>query len=267
MSVKNSVERLKSKLLSVGCLPGEFATITAKGIPLNVKASPLKHHGFDRSADADMIPFIEIADGALVAFWISVSPAAIVAIDAHGEPPRIVAKDFQNFLRALSNSKTGVEDIDLDFLNITIPGYSELPSRSGVAALQKRLDKWAVANRSNQEPDRSSNAEAIRKQCHVIAKRMIRDGCSKVYNSRSMYWSMDYKVLRSKAGFQVTYLDYGKWFSVPEEYELVSVIEKLVERLKDPKLKKFDLCITKHGIVSVNDDSQLVLVPPGMKFD
>jgi hypothetical protein len=267
MSDRKSVDRLKAKLLSIGCLPIEFAAITAKGIPLNVRWSPLKDYAFDQSADLEMIPFIEVADGTLIALWLSTSPPSIVAIDAHGEAPRIVAKDFPNFLRALSNSQTGVEDIDLDFSNMIIPNYSTLPSRTGVAALEKRLQKWVVAHSSNQSPIRSEKAEAIRKRVHAIAKQMIREGRSNVYKARSVYWAMYFKVSRVKAGFQVTYLDLGKWLSVPDEYDLVPVVEKLIELSKDPKLRKFDVTITKEGIVEVNKGTQLVLIPPGMKLD
>jgi hypothetical protein len=38
--------------------------------------------------------------------------------------------------------------------------------------------------------------------------------------------------------------------------------EDLLSLMKDPKVRKCELAVTKDGIVSVDNDRQLVLVPP-----
>ena len=59
----------------------------------------------------------------------------------------------------------------------------------------------------------------------------------------------------------IQYLRYGKWYDVPEKYKFAVYIAELLLMVKNPKLWKFDLVVTISGIVSVNNDTQIVLLP------
>ncbi len=73
---------------------------------------------------------------------------------------------------------------------------------------------------------------------------------------------MDFRVKRARTSVQIEYLDYGKWYVLPSEYGLESMIADLFDLMKDPRARKCELTVTKDGIVSIDDDRQLVLVPP-----
>ena len=262
MATSKAIDRLKRKL-SIGRNPPiEFALVTSNDLPLTIAWSSLKPYGLNKSAELEMVPFIRVADGSLVAIWFAIDPPAIVVLDAHGEPPRIVAKDFPNFLRSISASKTGVPDIDEDCVDISIPRYTARPSRAGITALQKKLDAWSQENSSLEQPRKGRDSEALRKCLHKAVKQMIHNGLSKIYTARDYHWDMNFEIKRTRSGLQVQYLDYGKWYDVPTRYDLRSIAEELLTLVKNPKLRKYELVVTKDGIVSVDKDRQLVLVPP-----
>ncbi len=261
MVTSKAIDRRKRKIPSGRQLPGEFKLFASNDLPLTIGWSSLKSYGLRKPAELELVPFIRVADGTLVAIWFGTEPPAIVVLGAHGESPRIVAKDLPDFLRLISASKTGVPDIDEDCADMSIPGYCERPSRSGITALQKKLDAWSKRNSSLEQPRKDHDGEALRKRTHTAVKQMIRDGLSRVYTARD-YWSMDFQVHRLRTGVQIRYLDYGKWYDVPAKYNLELMMEDLFTLMKEPKVRKCELAVTKEGIVSVGNDRQLVLVPP-----
>jgi hypothetical protein len=263
MATSKAIERLKRKLSTERNLPVEFDVVASSDLPLTIAWSSLKPYGLNKSAELEMVPFIHVADGSLVAIWFAIDPPAIVVLGAHGERPRIVAKDFPNFLRSISASQTGVPDIDEDCADISIPLYTARPSRAGITALQKKLDAWSQENSSLEQPRKGRGSEALRKCLHKVVKQMIRDGLSRIYTARHYHWHINFEIKRKRSGLQVQYLDYGKWYDVPTRYELRSIVEELLALVKNPKLRKYQLVVSKDGIVSVDKDRQLILVPPG----
>lgn len=243
-------------------LPAGFTALLSASLPIRVGWSSLKSHGLLKSAEQEMVPFIHIADGSLVALWFAVSPPAVAHIDVHGESPRVIAKDFPNFLRAISASKTGVADIDDDCAEINIRRFAGKPVRAGVAALQRSLAKWVSEHTSIVEPNDSPDAEVLRKRLHSVARHMIRDGLSAVYKLRHDYWDMDYRIQRKRNALSIEYLDYGEWHAVPSKYDIVSLVTSLLSIVKNQKLRKYEMTVTKDGIVSVDDDKQIALLPP-----
>lgn len=121
MVTSKAIERLKRKLSIGRNLPVEFDVVASSDLPLTIAWSSLKPYGLKKSAELEMVPFIHVADGSLVAIWFAIDPPAIAVLGAHGEPPRIVAKDFPNFLRSISASQTGVPDIDKDRQLVIVP--------------------------------------------------------------------------------------------------------------------------------------------------
>jgi len=261
MVTSKEIDRLKRKIPIGRQLPSELKLIASSDLPLTIAWSSLREYGLTKSAELELVPFLQIADGSLVAMWYTTDPPAIVIIDAHGQSPLVVAKDFPNFLRSISASQTGVPDIDEDFAGVSIPGYCGRPLRSGIAALQKKLDAWAKKSSSLEQPTNGHGVEVLRKRTHTAVKQMIRDGLSQVYTLRD-YWSMSFQVKRVRNGVQIRYLDYGKWFDVPAKYNLELMMEDLFTWMKEPKASRCQLTVTKDGIVSVDNDRQLVLVPP-----
>lgn len=130
--VKSSpIDRLERKLPRGRQLPREFKLLASSDLPLTIGWSSLHEYGLAKSAELELVPFLRIADGSLVALWYITEPPAIVVVGAHGEGPRVVAKDFANFLRSLSACQTGVPDLDEDFAGFSIPGFCARPSRTG----------------------------------------------------------------------------------------------------------------------------------------
>jgi hypothetical protein len=105
-------------------------------------------------------------------------------------------------------------------------------------------------------------AEALRQRVHRIAEDMIRDGRSKVYTLLSPWWSMTFKIQRNGDDLSLTYLDYGAWFPVPLEYNLVKEVEALLKFVRHTDRQQYELSACTAGIVSVGPNKELVLVPP-----
>lgn len=261
MATSKAIDRLKLKLPPGRQLPSELNFIVSNRLPLSIAWSSLKPYGLKKAAELELIPVIHVADGSLVALWYATDPPAIVFVGAHGESPRVIAKDFSNFLQSISTSKTGVPAIDEDCADTSVPGFTVSPSRSGIPTLQKKLDAWTKKNSSLQQPRCGSDTESLRKRIHRTVKLMIRDGLSQVYGSRD-YWSMHFRVKRVRTAIQIQYLDYGKWYAVPADYDFESMTADLLELMKEPKARRCELTVTRDGIVSIDDDRQLVLVPP-----
>ena len=245
-----------------GCkLPTGFKAFLAADIPVRVAWNGLEPYGFCKSAEQEMVPFIAIADGSIVALWYSVKPPAVVLIDGHGEPPQVLATDFPNFLRSISASKTGVSDIDLDCAEISIPRYNAKPSRAGRAALQRKLVQWSNNFSAMVEPSQSDKSDDLRVKIHQTVSKMIRDGLSKVYTPDHS-WTMNLRIQRKRDGLKIEYLDYGKWYDVPKKYKFERHASDLLSLVKNSKPRKYDLAVTYYGLVSVDRDKQLLLMPP-----
>ncbi len=85
MAMSKAIDRLKLKVPPGKELPGEFSLITSNRLPLTIAWSSLKSYGLKKSAELELLPFIQLADGSLVAVWYTAAPPAIVFVDAHGE--------------------------------------------------------------------------------------------------------------------------------------------------------------------------------------
>jgi hypothetical protein len=260
MPAPNTINRIRRKLPADARLPNEFEILAATKLPLKIAWSSLRAYGLSKTAEKVLIPFLQLADGGLVAFWYVVSPPAVVYIDSHGDPARIIAKDLSNFLRSISHSRTGIADIDEDCADISITGYEAKPSRSGLTALQKKLNAWCESNSALQPPSNTKESERLRKRIHKVASQMVREGLSKVYKSRSE-WSMSFEIQRTRSDFAVRYLDYGKWYDVPVHYGIESLVREMYALIKNPTIRKCALDVTKDGLVSVDRDRQLLLTP------
>jgi hypothetical protein len=92
---------------------------------------------------------------------------------------------------------------------------------------------------------------------------MLSDGRSKVYNLSSTRWSLKFRIQRDGDGLAITYLDYGEWYAVPAKYKLAKEVEMLLKLVKHKRRAQYDLSTSSSGIVSIDRDRELLLMPPG----
>jgi hypothetical protein len=90
-------------------LPERFDEFLQAEPPFDVEWNSLKPYDLQRSAEKEVVPFLHLPDGGLVAFWYHATSPAIVYISGHGEL-RVIARDFDNFLRGLNTRSTGLPD-------------------------------------------------------------------------------------------------------------------------------------------------------------
>ncbi|HPH64886.1 MAG TPA: hypothetical protein PLF40_04045 [Kofleriaceae bacterium] len=212
-----------------------------------------------KAAATTLVPFMRLGDGGVVAFWFATARVpAVVHFDSEGGR-RVVAANFDDFLRRCAQHKTKVDDLD----EADQPAWSRrgggraLPS---LTTLQKQFGVWCAAHSALQPATVSASSERLRKQLHAVARTMIRDGLSKVHTPRS-YWSMSYAFKRTATEVAVTYLDYGKYYPVPSTYTLAPLVGAMLALCKNRKLQRGEFEITKDGLVSVERDRQLLLEP------
>lgn len=255
-------------------LPAKFETYLELEKRYRVQWNDLDAYGLKPTACGQAFPFLRLADGGLVALWYHAASPAVVHIGGHGEL-EVIAQSFADFLRGIKTRCTGLADFDEDEeAPPTIAGVTGMSKRDRVSALQLRLKEWYQAHTSLLKPLVSPDAEALRQQVCGIAEGMIRDGRSKVYkpavlapDASPSWWAMQFRLSRDGVKFEIEYLDYGEWYPVPKKYGLVPVVASLLALVQDKEREKYELAVISAGIVSIDRDRQLVLVPPGMKFD
>jgi hypothetical protein len=215
-----------------------------------------------KSASLSLLPFLRLGDGGVVAFWfVQPKKPAVIHFDSEGGQ-RVVAATFEDFLKRIAKQKTGVGDFDeAELPAIKPPRTLALTS---LAAIQKRFAAWCADASTLQAPTVSNASEVLRKQLHQVARRMIQNGLSKVYTSRD-YWSMDFRFERTAGAISISYLDYGQYYPVPSAYAMEPLLQQLLPLCRQRNLKKGELVITKDGLVSVDRDRQLVLLPPKLR--
>jgi hypothetical protein len=242
-------------------LPAHFADFIRAKPPYRIEWNDLDIYDLKPSAAESAVPFINLPDGAVVALWYHAASPAVVHIGAHGERG-VVARDFEDFLKGLAAGSCGVPDLDGDgpFRVAGITGKARKPP----AALQKKFEAWFKKHSALLEPLNTQETESLRQRVHEIAKSMIRDGLSKVYTLSSTWWSMDFQIKCTKANLTISYLDFGAWYPVPDKYKLEQEVVELLKLVKDTGRRHYELSTCSPGIVSIDRDRQLVLVPPGM---
>jgi hypothetical protein len=242
-------------------LPARFDDFLRAKLPFRVEWNDLDAYGLKPSATMEAVPFLRLPDGGLVALWYHAAEPAVVHIGGHGEL-KVVASDFDNFLRGIGARCSGLPDIDEGEESFYVPGVRGKPNGARVASLQEKFDKWFKQHTSLLEPHRSPETEALRQRVHKIAENMIRDGRSSVYTPSSPWWSMSFRIERVGDDLSITYLDYGEWHSLPTGYELAEEIAALFKLVKNKERLRYELTACSAGIVSIDRDRELILVPP-----
>jgi hypothetical protein len=241
-------------------LPGRFDDLLRAKHPFRIEWNDLNAYGLKSSATKEAVPFLRLPDGGLVALWYHAAEPAVVHIGGHGEM-KVIASDFECFLKSIGARCSGVPDIDEGEESFSISGVGGSPNRKALPVLQKKFDEWFKQHTSMLEPSKSPEAEALRKRVYKIAQDMIRDGRSKVYSLSSPWWSKDFQIERAGDGLSITYLDFGEWHPVPSKYKLAEVVGALLKLAKNKNRRRYKLSVCSAGIVSVDRDRELVLVP------
>ena len=241
-------------------LPARFDDFLRASLPFRVEWNDLGAYGLKPSATTEALPFLRLPDGGLVALWYHAAEPAVVHIGGHGEL-KVIASDFDNFLKGIGARSSGLPDIDEGDERFSVPGVRGKPNTAGLPALQDRFDKWFKQHTSLLEPSAAPGAETLRRRVCAIAERMIRDGRSKVYTLSSPWWSIDFQIERDGDDLSITYLDFGVWYQVPANYKLAEVVAALLQLVKNKKRRRYELLICSAGIVSIDRDRELVLVP------
>jgi hypothetical protein len=245
-----------------GCkLPAPFDEFVRAGPPFCVEWTELDDFGLKQSAMKEALPFLRLSDGGLVVLWYHAVEPAVVHLGSEGER-KVVACDFDNFLKGVTARKSGVPDIDSGEQDFSVPGIDGGPDAAELPALQDRFDKWFKQHTSLLEPLATPAAEALRQRVHNIAEDMLEDGCSKVYTRSSSWWSMNFRIERDGDDLSITYLDFGKWYPVPDKYKLAEDVAALLTLVKNKEKRRYELLICCAGIVSIDGDRELLLVSP-----
>jgi hypothetical protein len=257
-------ESIRRHLPKGRSLPAGFDDFVRVVPAAAVQWNDLDAYSLKPSARREAVPFFRLPDGGLVALWYHGSSPAVVHIGGHGEL-QVLATDFDNFLKGLAARCSGLPDFDEGEESVRIPGIRGKPDVSGLPEFQRQFDEWFQQHTSLLTPDSTPEAEALRQRVFAIAERMLGDGLCRVYTQSSSWWSMRYRIEREQEELRITYLDYGEWYEVPAKYHLGEEVQSLLRLAKSKRLTRYELEVCSPGIVSVDNDRQLVLVPPGFE--
>lgn len=244
-----------------GCkLPERFDDFLRAKPPFAIVWKDLDAYDLKPAAMRKAVPFLKLPDGGVVAFWYHAESPAIVLIGAHGEL-KVIARDFDDFLKGIGAKCSGLPDFDEARSGFFVPKVNGRPAGEGLPALQKKFEAWCRKHTALQAPLAKPAAEALRQRVQRIVEAMIRDGRSKVYTLSSPWWAMEFQIERNVTNLAVTYLDYGEWHPVPEKYQLIPEVIVLLGLVKNKTEHHYALSVCSAGIVSINKDRVLVLVP------
>lgn len=253
------------KSLPKGCkLPKKFEAFIAAEPKLPIDWESLEPLGLKPAAMQEVLPFMRTLTGGLVSFWYHAAEPAVVYFGDEGELD-VLALNFDEFLKGAVLGKSGVHDLDSSEPRLQMPAVTGEPLQAGLDALQIKFAAWWKQNKALL--DGQTDLEDLRERVHAVAKKMIAEGKSKVYKLGSKYWSMQFQIERTREGIAVTYLDYGKYYPVPKEYDFVLLVEKLLAHTKNQNKAQYDLLVTDSGIVSIDRDRELVLMSAQLKAE
>jgi hypothetical protein len=271
-------EHVREHLPAGRKLPARFdAFVRAEPPHCRIEWNDLDAYSLKPSATEEAVPFLRLPDGGLAALWYRESEPAVVHIGGHGEL-KVLARTFDDFLKALAVRRSGLPDLDTDERPAIVvpgigrgargeptgspPGTAE-PDTRGLAELQERFERWFKEHTALLPPLRTPEAEELRCRVFAAAQAMTRDNRPKPFSTGGVsYWRIMYRIERTGSEPTVEYLDYGKWLPVPAEYGLTTAAAELLELVKDKDRDRYEFVVNFQGLVSVDRDRQLLLLPP-----
>jgi hypothetical protein len=221
-------------------------------------ADPLRP--LDAGGRGALLPFLRFRDGGVVAFWLErVARAPIVHLDSEGGQ-RVVGTHLDDFFARLARRRTGVPDLD-DCAPLVLRGVGK--PAGGLGAAQRRFVAWTEAHSALRRPTAGADGEKLRRAMMTIARKML--GKLTSYTARD-YWSVALRAERKAGRLVVTYMGkggiHGVWPQVPPAYGVEAPVAQLLTMVKHPNKGKWDITITKSGIVTFDRDKELLLVDP-----
>jgi hypothetical protein len=214
----------------------------------------------DKSAAAEFLPFLKLADGGGVAFWKDGEQQHIAVYDSEGGH-EVIALDFRDFLALIGKPTPELRElIDLDVDLDTSQLISHTTPKRVPEALNRKLTAWIESHTLNAPKLKSADGEAVREKLVAMAHSMLVDGLSKVNKPRDAFWKMDLVLAKSGEQWKATYLNYGKWYDLPVKYGLIELLPMLLPLMKSRKAR-YELNIWKSGEVFGDRGNELALEP------
>jgi hypothetical protein len=147
-------------------LPTRFDDFLQAEPPFRVEWNDLDAYSLKPSATTEAVPFLQLPDGALVALWYHAAVPAVVLIGAHGEL-KVVARDFDDFLKAVAARSSGLPDFDEAEGPFRVPGKgaAEQEGASRIADALRRLVQTAYVAARAVNYARCGNASSASGRC------------------------------------------------------------------------------------------------------
>jgi len=259
MSKREKITKEISDSLPKGVeLPDSFEFLFDLKEPAIFGLSNIEDFQLEPSSKKEMIPFSSLDDGSVLAFWHFESELAIVYLGSEGELT-VIADKFDLFLQLINIKNTGLSDFDDSDVKYNFPIFNPNTNFERKDYLNKEILVWYKKHTVLLEPNTSSFAENTRINIMNISHSILDDGLCKVYTKDSVWWNLSFKIEIDTDSIILKYLDYGKWYILPEKYNLKNEVRKLLLLVKNKNKKEYDLSVSSPGIVSINNDTELVL--------
>jgi hypothetical protein len=259
---QKSIVAIRKRLPVGRKLPRLFDQFASAKLPVKIQSARLKHYELDVDAEQHLVPFVALGDGGILAFWFHSPSVPVVFLGGEGEK-RVIAIDFEQFVKAASQRKTGLWYLDEADPPVELSSFTGRVRKAGLASLQKQFDAYCQQHSTLVTADESTpGREDLRRRVYATAQQMIKDGRHWVFDSLSDWWSLDFKVERSKELVTVTYRYKMDWKPVPKKYGMIRLVQELLQHVSSQRKKKFDLEVHCIGSVSLNDGTDLLLEEP-----
>ncbi len=201
----------------------------------------------------ELVPFLRLGDGGVVAMWLAEAEPAVVLLGIDGEC-RVIAVNIEAFLQRLAAGTTGVPSCTEPLPEL---GAAAVEDGTVPEALVAAFREWLAAGSALRAPTDLKRAEAARKALYRGARALVRDGLQRPHTLTGGWWSVSLSFRRSDAGWSVERLVRGKWLAVPAEYPLAEQGPELRAVYGHPRKTRFAVQVIDSGLVTLERDMEL----------
>lgn len=215
--------------------------------------------GFKRTARKQLLPFLKIGDGGLIALWYHADVPAILHIGSEGQR-EVIAATFDDYLKEINAKFTDDAEYRYADSRYRIPGVKGKPNRGKLAELRTKFDAWFEQYTTFRKPLVKPEAESLRRQACAIVEKILRDERSQTDSQEPSWHSMTLKIERSGDDIAITRRVHGEWRPLPRKYKFSEVARGLLKFVLNKKRKSYEVLVTRHGTLSIEHTRQLILV-------
>lgn len=249
-------DKIRKELAKGKSLPKNFDAFIAAEPQLPIEYSDLSEFRLKPDGLWEALPFLKTPGGEHLALWYHASEPAVILFGKEGVV-KVVALNFDEFLKGAACGLTGVAAVDHCNPRIRVPGITGKPATAGLADLQRKLDQWWELRREMRKPQ--TEHDEVRRRVMAAFKVMENDGL--LEDTMLGYFKGKFRITRTGKGTQVAIGDGKKFSPLAAKYKFEPIVDELLQLVINKNRPAYEMTVTGKGLVSIDRDHELLLRP------